>query len=189
MNIDDTDSQSLSVTEINGWRYDFESLPLWKVRGQNPWCTYKLSEDAEHDTACLLYGIIEERMLAYFGYCAVFRNKKDPVCAAAFPGIGVWQQNPTFSKDGQFVLLSTYYTRKGMILVLDLKNEKYALFELPRTTPVKEITEEAPDIFSYRFYETEAKQNPIRRIFGKKLRIGKLKFNSWDAIRSAKSEV
>lgn len=181
--------QEPTVFDINGWRYDFASLPLWQERASIPWCTYKIFEDAEHDTACLLYGVVEERMLAYFGFCAVFRNKSDPVCDAAFTGIKVRQQNPAFSKDGRFLLLSAVYRGKGVILVLDLKNRKYALAELPDLTPVREITEEDADIFSYRFYETAMEKKLIRSFFKKKIRISKLSFDSWDAIKSPESKV
>lgn len=177
-------SPGAELSEMNGWNYDFSSLPLWTLRVRNPWCTHKLIEDNEHDNACLLYGIIEERMGDYRGYCAIFQNKSNPLCVATFPKIKVWLAQPTFSKDGRFVLLLAYNKDgKGVLFVLNIKNQTFALVDLPISTSVLRIIETDINCFSLQAPEVEMRNNLIRKTCKKTIRIDKLSFESWDVLQ------
>ncbi|MBQ0101849.1 MAG: hypothetical protein KBT31_03535 [Firmicutes bacterium] len=176
-------SPGAELSEINGWNYDFSSLPLWTLRVRNPWCTHKLIEDNEHDNACLLYGIIEERMGSYLGYCAIFQNKSNPLCVAALPKIKVWLAQPTFSKDGRFVLLLAHYQGNGVVLILNIRNKTFALVDLPISTPVLNIIETDTNYFSFQASEVQMKDNLIRKTCKKTIRIDKLSFESWDVLK------
>lgn len=168
------------ITSIDGWDYNFSALPLWALRSKEPWCTHKLIENNEHDIACLIYGVIEESMCSYRGYCAIFQNKNDPVCVAAFPNIKVWLSRPAFSKDGQFVLLPAQHNN---VLVLDLKNKTFALVGIPISTPALEIIETDIHCFSFQAPETEMKNRLIQKTCKKRIFIESLSFESWNAIQ------
>ena len=136
--------------EINGWKYDYESLDGWDARDKNPWYSDKLMSNSNSDTACLIYSVREVRMCTEMGYLAIFKYKDDPklminVISMMFP-----VQEPFYSNDGRYIILKAQIYMKETdriecpILFLDVIDMKFANFEMKGNNYTYQFEQLAP---------------------------------------------
>ena len=113
---------------IDGWSYDFSSLRNWDIREKIPYVTDKIFESPNGEVACLLYSVAEVSALDYRGFLALFENKESPRLLLCANYINFYNF-AYFSESGRFLLLKAIYrTGKHFVLVIDLSEKKYAIF-------------------------------------------------------------
>lgn len=121
---------------IDGWEYEYQSLPGWEVHDKLPWCTDKMRSNPESNTACLIYSIGEVRMGTEMGYLALFQDKQAPrlllnVTSMMFP-----IRDPFYSEDGRYLVLKAQvyveaeHNLDCPILFLNLAERSFAKFKM-----------------------------------------------------------
>ena len=112
---------------INGWSYDFPSLPQWNLRDEIPYVSDALYENAQQDIAFLMYSIVEYRMGCYAGHLVVLRNKKKPEAFLQVEKAAFSNSEVVFSMDGKLAFVKSAIWDGGWpVFVFDLSTQRFA---------------------------------------------------------------
>jgi len=165
---------------INGWNYDFDSLPDWDVRDWVPYVTDLLFENPQRDTAFLIYSIVEYRMCAYAGKLAIFRNKKKPELFLRVEKSSFSNSEVTFSLDGRFAFVQSSVWDGGWpIFIFDLVAKKFSYFETVTDNICFTVREIEYSTFAIVADEWQMKDEPhglLRKLHGTRIEMNALKW-------------
>ncbi|MDR1196291.1 MAG: hypothetical protein LBL00_07445 [Endomicrobium sp.] len=117
---------------INGWDYNFKSLPYWDNREKFPYVYDLLFENEQADIAFLIYSITEVTMCYYVGFLAIFKNKEKPELLLNATKGGFLNEKVIFSIENRFAFVkSAIYIKKGWpIFIFDLLNRQFACLKI-----------------------------------------------------------
>lgn len=117
---------------IQGWNFDFESLPYWDNHDKIPYVTDDLFQNEISNVACIIYSIAEVRMCHSIGFLAILRNKENPELLLNITNFCFPKQEITFSSDGNIVFLQAQiYFRENHsveypLLLINIKNPGFS---------------------------------------------------------------
>ena len=164
---------------LSGWEFDYTSLPHWDNHEKFAYCEDHVYESPDAKHACVLYSVIEARMMDYMGFCAILQNKDAPELLLNIPYVN-FGQYAKFSKDSKLVFLKAIYRYgKRFILVLNLQKRAYAVVHF--CAPVwYEIQESDDGTFHITFDPKQAKEDQrIQRIKNTLIDPSNLKWRKW----------
>ena len=180
---------------VNGWNYDFESLPCWDNRERMPWITDTLFENSTSDTACLIYSIAEASMMNYVGFLAILKNKQSPYLFLNIIDFCFPKQEVVFNTTGNLVFLqSNLYNESSNelarpLIIIDCKENRFSYYKTNNINPCYKIIELDKNTFGIK--ADEYQKNNDRRLFAlskKKIRIDRLKWYDIEALSNFKND-
>lgn len=138
---------------IQGWNFDFESLPYWPDEKDSYQFTHELYENEQSDLACVLYSILENTMCNYLGCLAILRKKEDPCLDLVIHSFLVPWHQVSFSSNGNQIFLQVSIHNRSRsryvrpLLVLDLAQNRFSYVRENLYSVSYRIEEVTPDLF------------------------------------------
>ena len=140
---------------IQGWELQPEALPHWDSHDAFPSCEDHVYESSDGSVATLIYSVIEARMMDYWGFCAVYRDKQAPKLLLSIRFVN-FVPFVHYSHDGNLVFLkASYRGGKRFLLVLNLEKQAYAVVHFSPPKLAYEIEEGDNGIFRACFPEVQ----------------------------------
>lgn len=175
--------------EIDGWVYDFESLPFWDNHNKISYVMDKLIENDNSDCACLIYSIAEVSMCNNIGFLAVLKNKKKPFLYKNVTNFYFPMQYADFSRDGRLLFVKTQIydkERKRMncpLLVMNVAEDCFSAIPINTPNPCYQVVEKSRDIFGIKADPYQAKHNIILQEMNQmEIKISELKWYSMSVL-------
>lgn len=168
---------------IDGWELHAETLPYWENHQTFPYCEDHLFESPKGDTACLIYSVIEARMMDYWGFCAVYSGKQNPELRLSIRYVN-FSPFAQYSKNGNFIFLkANYRIGKKFLLALNLEKEAYAIIHFSPPCIGYGIEEGDDGVFTVRFTDEQLRgDGRLPELDGTKIDLQKLKWHKWTAL-------
>ena len=151
------------------WNYDFSSLPHWDNREIFPYTTDTYAESPTQDCLCLIYSIIEARMMDYRGFLAVLKNKSNPELLLNVTRYNIPDQKVAFLSTGHVLIVQAYFINEksdaysAPFLILDLQNNRFSLVHSGRNSLSPYTIEEiSQNTFVIQPHNIEVRLNTLR---------------------------
>ena len=147
--------------KMNGWKFDFTSLPHWDLRDSIPYVHDRLYENKSRDVAFLLYSIVECPMLNYTGRLAILENRKRPELLLLVKE-GRFRDSPiVFSGDGRLAFaVADLWDGGWPIIVFAIRERRFASFGTVSNNAGYSVREIAPNRFIVAADKVQLKGDP-----------------------------
>ena len=168
---------------IQGWEFNFESLPNWDNRERIAYITDDFFENKTSDTACMIYSIAEVGMCNYIGFLAILRNKKEPVLFLNITNFNFPKQEVCFSSDGHLIFVQSHLYNKSIkqtecpLIIIDIQRKCFSYFQTDNCNPCYQVKELNHCVFSIMADEFQKKHDKrFKKFSNKKIKINRLKW-------------
>ena len=184
----------MKTSQSSDWSFDFSSLPHWDNRESFPFVYDTYYEIPQSDALCCIYSIAEVTMCNYLGFLAILKNKEEPTLYFNVTDGMNFCDNVSVSEDGRFLFLqpSTYNrktnTLRRPILILDLKQDAFALFDTSNVNPLYRVVSCGHEVFKVEADETQKNDKALRRLSRKRIKTKRLRWHGldeWESVTKA----
>lgn len=156
------------------WKFDFSSLPRWENRDLIPFVHDEFVEIAQSDALCAVYSVAEGRMMDWWGFLAILKNKENPALLLNVTDV-LFREWIFVNKGGNLIFLQTNV--QNSVLIVDVERELFARFDVrdrESKRPYRKIVEERGNVFRL---DPDGKRRPL---FGeRKIRVNRLKWHAF----------
>ena len=164
---------------IDGWEYDYTTLPYWENRATSKSCNDYLFESPNNEHSCLIYGVIKTEMENNIGFCSIFSQKDSPRLMLNLKYMNI--ASPAyFSKDGNFLFLKALYRQVVcFVLAIDLRREMYSIIHFTPNDFSYSINENDAGFLEFQFDDPSEYSADFQKIYRSELPLSKMKWKKW----------